>query len=295
MRADRRVVSLLSDSGTEYDGILARELPKQCFNFGISEQNQVGVAAGMAMCGKIPFVFTNGAFLAYRAYEFIRNDVCGQNLNVKLIGVGSGTSWSTLGTSHHTTEDFAALRVLPNLTILSPATPAEAAACIKTAYEHTGPVYVRLGLSGEREYYGEGTLTAVGECHKLGEGDAAAVFVTGSILSEVMECREILLSQGISIEVYDMYSIRPLDGETVKNVSKRFRTVFSVEEHSVNGGLGGAMAEILAEQKNGARLVRFGMENGFAVGYGSQSDIRRTNRLDAASLAARIGEALKNE
>ncbi|MDR1206467.1 MAG: transketolase, partial [Peptococcaceae bacterium] len=110
MQSDKRVCSLLSDSGTDYDSLMARDFPKQCFNFGIAEQNKVAAASGMAAMGKIPFVYTTGAFIAYRAYEFVRDDICFQRRNVKLIGMGMGMgSWSTLGVSHHTTEDIAAL------------------------------------------------------------------------------------------------------------------------------------------------------------------------------------------
>ena len=135
LKKDKNVISCLSDSGTDYDEMIAREFPNQIINFGISENNKVAAAAGLASCGKIPFVYTTSAFLAYRSYEFIRNDVCIQNKNVKLIGMGSGLAWSTLGVTHHTTEDIAALKALPNLTILSPCSPKELEKCIYTAYD----------------------------------------------------------------------------------------------------------------------------------------------------------------
>ena len=125
MKKDKNVISCLSDSGTDYDEMIARELPNQSLNFGISENNKVAAAAGLATCGKIPFVYTTNAFLAYRSYEFIRDDVCLQNKNVKLVGMGCGLSWSTLGSTHHTTEDISALKAIPNLTLLSPASPKE--------------------------------------------------------------------------------------------------------------------------------------------------------------------------
>ena len=119
---DKRIVHLLADSGTGFDEVFRRNFPDQIYNFGIAEENMVSAAAGMATVGKIPCVFTAGAFLAYRALEFIRDDVCFQNLNVKIVGMGSGLSWSSLGPTHHTTEDIAVLRSLPKLMILSPAT-----------------------------------------------------------------------------------------------------------------------------------------------------------------------------
>ena len=292
MQADCRVVSLLSDSGTDYDVMMASEMPMQCFNFGIAEQNKVAIAAGMALCGKIPFVYTSGAFLAYRGYEFIRNDVCYQNQNVKIVGMGSGTSWRTLGPSHHTTEDIAALRALPNLTILSPATPLEAVACTRAAYEYTGPVYIRLGMSSEMEYYKDGYSVAIGSSARLTQGADVAILMSGSILSEVMKAELLLRESGICAAVYDMYSIKPLDVQRVME-AVLCGALVTVEEHSISGGLGGAVAEVLADAGISVPFLRIGFDNAFAKGYGTQEEVRQKNGLDGSSIAERIREFLK--
>ena len=182
LQKDKRVISLLSDSGGDYDTMMAREMPSQCYNLGIAENNQVGIAAGMALQGLIPFVYAPGNFLAYRSYEFIRNDVCYQNQNVKFIAMGSGTVFSTMGPSHHSTEDLSCLRALPNLTILSPATPREAAACVQAAYEIQGPVYIRLGKGGEPEFFDGDYRFQLGKAVQMTEGHDVAVFSTGAIL-----------------------------------------------------------------------------------------------------------------
>lgn len=182
---DPRVLHILADSGTGYDEMFRRNFPKQIYNFGISEENMVAAAAGMASVGKIPFVFTAGAFLAYRSLEFIRDDVCFQDLNVKIIGMGSGLSWSSLGPTHHTTEDVAVLRAIPNLMILSPATPRQAAECLQIAYEHTGPVYLRIGMNHEKEFFEEGYRMSADTNDLIREGSDAVIFTTGSILEEV--------------------------------------------------------------------------------------------------------------
>ena len=149
------VLHLVADSGTGYDEMFQRNFPLQMFNFGIAEEHMVAAAAGMATAGKIPFVYTAGAFLAYRSLEFIRDDICFQNLNVKVVGMGSGLAWCSLGPSHHTTEDIAVLRAIPNLKILSAATPLQTAACVEEAYQHQGPVYIRIGMNNEKEYYND--------------------------------------------------------------------------------------------------------------------------------------------
>ena len=290
MQADSRVVSLLSDSGTDYDAMMAAEMPDQCYNFGIAEQNKVAIAAGMAMCGKIPFVYTSGAFLAYRSFEFIRNDVCYQNQNVKLIGMGSGTSWRTLGPSHHTTEDLALLRAIPNLVVLSPATPLEAAACVYAAYEHKGPVYIRLGMSGEKEYFEENCSVRIGGSTELRQGTDAAIFATGSILSETMEAVEELEANGVHASVLDMYSIKPIDDKAVIQAAQTCDALITVEEHSVSGGLGGAVAEVMAQAGLARHLLRIGLDNRFAAGYGTQKEVRAANGLADEQIARRIAD-----
>ena len=176
IQEDKDVISVLSDSGTDYDEMLKREFPEQCINLGIAEENLIGVAAGLAVGGKIPFVYTSGAFLAYRAYEFIRDDVCLQNNNVKIVGMGSGLAWSTLGPSHHTLEDISALRAIPNLLILSPASPKELAEMVKFAYQYIGPVYIRMGMSKEREIYTESYQFGIRTNIEIREGSHIAVF-----------------------------------------------------------------------------------------------------------------------
>lgn len=288
MQTDKRVASLLSDSGTDYDVMMAREMPEQCFNFGIAEQNKVGIAAGMAMLGKIPFVYTSGAFLAYRSYEFIRNDVCYQNQNVKIVGMGSGTAWRTLGPSHHTTEDIAALRAIPNLTVLSPSTPNATAACVRAAYKHQGPVYLRMGMSGETEYYDADLSIEPGKSLVLDRGSDVAIFSTGSILCEVMDASRILKSEGISCSVIDICSIKPIDEEQILQSAKAHRLLVSVEEHSIYGGLGGAVSEVIAENGLACPLMRIGLDNCFAKGYGTQFEVREKNCLDSAGIAKQI-------
>ena len=289
MLMDRNVVSLLSDSGTDYDALLARDFPEQCFNFGIAEQNKVAAASGMAALGKIPFVYTTGAFIAYRAYEFVRNDVCFQNRNVKLCGMGMGMgSWSTLGASHHTTEDIAALRALPNLILLSASTPIELQKCVYAAYKTKGPVYIRMGMSGEKELYDETYDFQLGKLSRIIEGGDYAVFVTGTIIGEVAEVAMRLRDLGISINVNNVHTLKPIDKVGIIEGTKSVYKVFTVEEHNVYGGLGGALAEVLAESGSSVPLVRIGLNDSFAYGYGTTAEVRRMNGLDSNGIFDKI-------
>ena len=284
MKKDRNVCSLLSDSGTEYDEMMFREFPNQCFYFGIAEENKVAAAGGMAACGKIPFVYTTGAFLAYRSYEFIRDDICFQNRNVKIIGMGSGLAWSTLGASHHSTEDLAVLRAMPNLTILSPASPLEVRKCVELAYEIVGPVYIRIGMSREREIYQGEYQLALGENILIKAGGDITVFCTGSIISEVLDAAEKIKERNMDITVVNVPFIKPFDKDGILKYATGSKVIFSVEEHNILGGLGGAIAELLAEGNVDTRLVRIGIQDCFAKGYGTLEDVRKANKLDSRSI-----------
>ncbi len=288
MQKDNRVCSLLSDSGTDYDRMMFRDMPKQCFNFGIAEQNKVAAASGMAAMGKIPFVYTTGTFLAYRCYEFIRDDICFQNRNVKIVGMGMGIGhWSTLGTSHHTTEDIAALRALPNLTLLSAATPLELSQMVQFAYEHDGAIYIRMGMSAEEELYTPAYQFDKNAVPMLLESDSdIAVFTTGTIAGEVFHaCEE------IGAALYNISTIKPLNAEAILQAVRGKRKVFTVEEHQINGGIYGAVAEILAGNGAGIPLIGIGLNDCFAHGYGKTADVRKCNGFDHESILNR----LKNE
>lgn len=292
---DSNVFHVLADSGTGYDEMFRRNFPGQIFNFGISEENMVAAAAGMATVGKIPFVFTAGAFLAYRSLEFIRDDICFQNLNVKIAGMGSGLAWSTLGPTHHTTEDVAMLRAIPNLMILSPATPVQASKCVEAAYAHPGPVYIRIGMNHEKEFYREEDVLTVGKNDVLAQGGDITVFVTGSVLEEVEEAVRMLSAEGVRANLVNVHTIKPFDAENVLRMAECSKLLVSVEEHNILGGLGSMIAEVLAEHGIGRRLCRIGLPDVFAEGYGTHKSVRAANGLDSASICGRIREAVRHE
>lgn len=289
---DGNLLHILADSGTGYDEMFRRNFPDQIYNFGISEEHMVAAAAGMATVGKIPFVFTAGAFLAYRSLEFIRDDICFQNLNVKIAGMGSGLSWSTLGPTHHTTEDIAVLRALPNLLLLSPATPLQAAEAVELAYRHRGPVYIRLGMNREKEFYGEGCRMSPERNDVLLPGGDLAVFSTGAILAEADEAVRRLRAEGIDAALINAAVLKPFPLAQTLDLIARAKLVVSVEEHNVHGGLGSILAEIIAQNGIPARLLCAGIRDAFATGYGTYEQVRAANGLDAASLYRRIREAL---
>ncbi len=278
---DRNVLSLVADNGMIVYDDFRRDFPEQYFNFGISEGHMITAAAGMASCGKIPFAYTIGAFLAYRSFEFIRLDVCLQKMNVKIVGIGAGMSYGYLGPTHHTTEDIAVLRTLPNLTLLSPASAKETKALVNYAYELNGPIYIRLGNNLKEELYPEDVQVIPGKGTVLKEGNDIVIFSTGDITYHVMTAAKRLEEEGIHATVISMHTIKPFDSQLVVDMAQRSTKLFTVEEHSIIGGLGSAVAEVLTDNGCSSGLKRIGLNDVFAHGYGNQEQVRKANGLDA--------------
>ena len=262
-KRDSNVVSLVCDNGLIIYDDFRRDFPDRYYNFGIAEANMVGAAAGMASCGKIPFVYTISAFIAYRAYEFLRDDVCFQNQNVKLIGIGSGLTYSTLGPSHHTTEDIGLLRSLPNLTVFSPATRAEVRWMMEEAYRIRGPVYIRLGNNNE-EYYKENTEFSIGKPAVVKEGKDITIMVTGTIINEVMKAVKWLEDDGIDVQVVSIHTLKPIDTQAAVKVLKNIKKLVIVEEHNTIGGLYSAIAEVMIDENIMIPSLKIGLNDIFA-------------------------------
>ena len=292
---DSNVLHLLADSGTGFDEMFRINFPRQIYNFGIGEENMVAAAAGLASVGKKPFVFTAGAFLAYRSMEFIRDDVCFQNLNVKIVGMGSGLSWSSLGPTHHTTEDVAVLRSLPNLMILSPATPKQVAECVQKAYEHEGPVYIRIGMNNEKEFFDGDYVYDVHKNDLMMQGKDVAVFTTGSILEETVKACDKLKVDGVRARLINVTTIKPFSEEDVIKAAEEIGMIVTVEEHNIHGGLAGMISEIITFNGLGAKVIPIGIKDVFAKGYGDIKAVRKANKLDADSIYQEIRKVIVHE
>lgn len=286
---DASVLHLVADSGTGFDKMFKHSFPNQMINFGIAEEHMVAASAGLATAGKMPFVYTAGAFLAYRSLEFIRNDICFQNLNVKIAGMGSGLAWSSLGPTHHTTEDIAVLRAIPNLMILSPATPVQVSECVEFAYKHFGPVYIRIGMNNEKEFFErDNALPESGQNILRDKGDIV-ILSTGSILENVLSAADELEKENIFSTVINVVAVKPFQETLLLQKAKTAKCIVTVEEHNIYGGLGSIVAEVLASNGIGTRLLRIGLNDTFAKGYGkTQESVRAENGLDALSISKAI-------
>lgn len=284
---DQRVYALISDNGAIVYDKYRRDFASQYLNLGISEANMLGMAAGMASCGKIPFAYTIGAFLAYRAFEFIRNDICLQKQNVKIVGTGAGEVYSALGPTHHATEDLGGLRSLPNLTILCPASPLEVRKATIAAYQYEGPVYLRLGTNREQEVYQQDYLFELGKGIVLRAGKDVTLVGTGSIVSDLLEVAELSQEEGISVRVVNIHTIKPLDREMILQAAEETGRMITVEDHNVTGGIGSAVAEVFAEAGLGIKFRRMGL-SGFSQGYGTYAQVKDLNGIGIEQICAEV-------
>lgn len=285
-KQDENVFALISDNGAIVYDQYRKDLSQQYLNLGISEANMLGVAAGMASCGKIPFAYTIGAFLAYRAFEFIRNDVCLQNQNVKIVGTGAGMVYSALGPTHHTTEDMGGLRALPNLTIFTPATPMEVKYVTKAAYEIKGPVYIRLGTNKEKEIYQTEYDFLIGKGVLVKDGVDITLVSTGSIIVDVLEAADKLEKEGVSVRVINIHTIKPFDEEIIIKAIQETKGIITIEDHNITGGLGSATAEVIAESGIATRFKRIGLINSFSKGYGTYEEVKHNNHIGTCDIIA---------
>lgn len=282
---DKRVYALISDNGAIVYDRYRRDLESQYLNLGISEANMLGMAAGMASCGKIPFAYTIGAFLAYRAFEFIRNDICLQKQNVKIVGTGAGEVYSALGPTHHSTEDLGGLRTLPNLTIICPASPLEVKKATVAAYEYDGPVYLRLGTNREPEIYASDYAYEIGKAVTVKAGNDLTIIGTGSILKDILDAADRLAQDGINVRVINMHTIKPIDEGIIKKAIEETGRIMTVEDHNVIGGLGSAVSEVIAESGKGVKFKRLGL-SGFSKGYGTYGQVKEMNGIGVSQIIA---------
>jgi len=291
-RKDERLVMLSSDTGALVLDQFREGLPARCINVGIAEANMIGVAAGLAMSGKIVYVYGIIPFVTMRCYEQIRVSVCCQDLPVKMTGVGAGVDYSTLGPTHHALEDVAMMRLLPGMTILSPCDDVSAAALAKVSYQLPGPTYVRLDRSGQPQVYPESYSDFAHGLNVLREGNDVCIVSTGKIVNTALQVAQELAKSSIETGVVDLYQLKPIDVEMLNIAIAQARCVATLEEHSIIGGIGSALAEIIAEQEQPRCFMRFGLPDSFCRQYGGREYLHRLNRLDVSSIADTIQQSL---
>ena len=271
----------------------ARELPEQHVNVGISEQNAVGVAAGLATTGKIPFVVTYAAFGSMRACEQIRQEVCYPNLSVKIACSHGGLTPANDGASHQCIEDMGILRTIPNMTVVMPADYASARKLIRAAAEHRGPVYLRFTRDAVEDVYDDGAEFEIGKANLLREGSDVSVIANGDTVPVAVKAADALQADGISVQLFDMHTVKPLDEEAVKKALETTGRIVTVEDHNILNGLGSAVCEAAAEAGRG-RVRRIGVRDRFGESA-PYEELLKMNGITAGEICAAAKRLMEQE
>ena len=288
-------LALLSgDIGNKLFDNLKAAAPNRFYNCGVAEANMIGVAAGLALSGLRPVVYTITPFTTTRCYEQIRVDVCYHEAPVIIVGTGSGLSYAELGPTHHSLEDLAILRALPGMRVLAPCDRTELRLALRAALAAGGPTYMRIGKKGEPDVHTQVPDFALGRVNVVRPGSDVALIVAGTVMGEALAAADRLAAQGVSAEVVSCHTVKPLDGEYLAAASQRFKLIATIEEHGLIGGLGSAVAEWRADANVPVRLLRFGTTDEFMHEVGDQDYARRKYGLDAEAIAARVAATLAN-
>lgn len=287
--ADPRIVLLSGDIGNKLFDKFKDKNEGRFFNCGIAEANMMGVAAGMALSGLRPIIYTITPFTTTRCYEQIRVDACYHNVPVTIVGTGSGLSYAELGPTHHSCEDLAILRVLPNMTVLAPADEVELRQCMRAALKLNGPCYIRIGKKGEEIIPKNDDNFEIGRSITVRAGSDICLIGTGTLMPIVMKAAEALATKGITARVESFHTIKPLDERTLGEVFSCYSVIAVVEEHSRIGGLYGSVAEWLAKQERmKSRLISFGTDDEFMHEVGTQDYARAKYGLTAENITVQV-------
>ena len=294
MERNGRIVLVTGDLGFGVLRQIHRRFPERLINAGIAEQGMVSMAAGLAATGRTVLVYSIGNFPVMRPLEQIRNDCAYHGADVKIVCVGGGLVYGSLGMSHHATEDMAVMRAIPEITCYTPGDPAEAEAVTRDMLRRKGTCYLRLGRGGEPKVH-EGPVAgwAFPKAITLRKGTDIAILSAGGILTQTVDAAERLAEKGISAQVVSFPCLKPLDTETLKELLKSFRHIVTAEEHTIIGGFGSAVCEIAAETGSGCRIKRIGMEDCFTTVVGDRQYLRETYGMDGKAIAEKAEALLK--
>ena len=294
-KRDKNVYLITSDTGFMVLDEFKTLFPERFLNIGISEANMIGVAAGLAMSGKKVFVYAIVPFVTMRCFEQIRVDLCYQNLPVKLVGIGGGLTYGTAGSTHHSIEDLAVMNCLPNMNVLCPGDPIEAAGLFEESMLLDSPCYIRLGKSGEKIIHeNNNTHIKIGKGILVSEGKNIAIISTGNMLENAKNVVDLLNKEGFTPELISMPTIKPMDKEIITKISKKCHTIFTLEEHNIIGGLGSAVGDVILENNLSVKIKKIAIPDQYTCIGGSQEYLRGKYGLTAAQILNSILEALKS-
>ena len=293
-KKNRDIVLIVADTGAICHDEFKEKLSDQYINIGIAEQNMIGVAAGLAISGKIVYVYAIVPFATMRCYEQIRVDLCCMKLPVNIVGIGAGFDYATLGATHHGTEDISLMRSLPNMTIYSPADSLTASLLAKPNRQQIGPKYIRLDRTGFPLIYNNKEDVDFSKGFSvLGKGKDLYIIATGRMVYAALQVAERLAAKSIDVGVIDLFRIKPFNQEMIWNVVKKTKRIVTLEEHFLTGGIGSAIAEMVATKKNAPILRSIGIPNQFCGIYGERKYLQKWCKLDVNGITKNIKEWVK--
>jgi len=293
-RDDGSLIAVTSDAkGSVTLGEFEKALPAQFVETGIAEQNAVGIAAGLANFGKRPFVCGPACFYSARSFEQVKNDLAYADANVKVVGVSGGVSYGALGSTHHSLHDIAAYRAIPNLSVILPSDRFQTAAVTRFLAAHDHPVYMRVGRAAVPDVYGENDSSfGFGRANVLRDGGDCTIVAIGEMVHHALAAADLLAGDGISVTILDSPCIKPFDSQAVIDAARRTGAVVTVEEHSVLGGLGAAVAEVLSQHQP-TRMKILGFPDAFAPA-GTSSELFAHFGLTGEAIAASVRDFLRD-
>lgn len=288
-KENENVVVLTADlAGATKTSLFEKEFPDRFINVGIAEQNMIGISAGLATTGKIPFASTFAMFAAGRAYDQIRNSVAYPKLNVKICGTHAGVTVGEDGATHQMLEDLSLMRSIPNMTVLCTSDDVQTKWAIKEMAKIDGPVYIRLARVATPVIYDENQKFEIGKMVQIGDGTDTTVFATGVEVAEALKAKEELKKENINIRVVDVHTIKPIDREMIIKCAKETKKLITIEDHSVIGGLGTAVCEVLSEEYP-TKVVRMGMQDKFGKS-GKAEQLLKYFKLDSEAIIEKVKE-----
>ena len=292
--ADDRIFMVLADIGYGEIEPFADAFPERYFNCGVAEQNMTGVACGIAMEGNIAITYSIANFPTLRCLEQIRNDVCYHNANVKIVIIGGGMAYGPLGISHHSTEDLAIMRALPNLVVMAPSDFAEARAAVKAMLEYDGPVYYRCGYKKEPAIHQGAIDFEIGKSLMVKDGTDATLIYTGTIGHNALLATQELEKSGIKCRLISMHTVKPIDKDAIVKAARETGVIVTVEEHNIMGGLGGAVAEALMDAGElNVKCKRIALPDVNVSLVGSQEWLRGQYGMSPEAIAATVKDLLQ--
>jgi len=291
---DERIHLLTGDLGFSLLEPFIEKFQSRYLNMGITEQNMIGVATGMALSGKIVFVYSIANFPTFRCLEQIRNDMCYHNVNVNIVMGGGGLAYGALGITHHATEDIAIMRALPNMAVIAPGDPLEAAQATQACATWPGPCYLRLGKTVEPVVHEAEISFSIGKAITVQDGKDATLISTGCMLNNTVRAAGLLSGQGISTRVLSMPAVKPLDRDAVLAAAADTDVIITIEEHSIIGGLGSAVAEVLSEASDiQCKFQRMGIKDTFSHDVGNQEYLLKVHSLSVDDIVQTVLDLIR--